>query len=76
MLFWFAGFIALAVFDRDLHDAVVFYYGFVYEGCDGTGNICEVITAAVVFGAFEWYVPLHWFQWSHGKRRKDSCPRD
>ncbi len=59
MLFWFAGFIALAVFDRDLHYNYYGYFGGVLykgEGCDVIGNLCGVITAAVVFGAFEWYV--------------------
>ena len=55
MLFWFAGFIALAVFDRDLHNVgVVDLEGDVFSGCGLVGNLCGVITAAVVFGAFEW----------------------
>ena len=59
MLFWFAGFIALAVFDRDLHDVdVITYFGNEYRGCDFLGNLCGTITAAVVFGAFEWYVVI------------------
>ena len=52
MLFWFAGFIALAVFHRDLVNDANYYIG----GCDAIGNICGVIEAAVVFGALEWYV--------------------
>jgi len=54
-LFWFAGFIALAVFDNSLHN-VAFgdIYGDVYRGCSVFGNFCALITAAVVFGAFEW----------------------
>ena len=40
-LFWFAGFIALAVF---LSDRVCF------------GSVCSAAKAAAVFGAFEWYV--------------------
>jgi hypothetical protein len=41
MLFWFAGFIALAVF---LGDRVCF------------GSVCSSAKAAAVFAAFEWYV--------------------
>lgn len=41
MIFWFAGFIALSVYRGDQHD------------CDGF-RVCDVITAACVFGAFEW----------------------
>ncbi|KAL8679979.1 MAG: hypothetical protein Q9186_003795 [Xanthomendoza sp. 1 TL-2023] len=40
MLFWFAGFIALAVWYNDLP--------FCY------GKVCNVIVASIVFGAFEW----------------------
>lgn len=43
MLFWFAGFIALAVF---LTDRVC------------VGRVCDSAKAATVFAAFEWYV-LH-----------------
>lgn len=39
MIFWFAGFIALAVF---LADRVCF------------GHVCSAAKAAAVFGAFEW----------------------
>jgi hypothetical protein len=39
MLFWFAGFIALAVF---LSDRVCF------------GHVCNAAKAAAAFGAFEW----------------------
>jgi len=39
MLFWFAGFVALAVF---LGDRVCF------------GHVCSAAKAAAVFGAFEW----------------------
>lgn len=39
MIFWFAGFIAVAVF---IHD----------RGCFGT--VCSAAKAAAVFGAFEW----------------------
>jgi len=45
MLFWFAGFIALAVFH---HDLILCY-----------GNVCNVMVAAIVFAAFEWYVHFH-----------------
>jgi hypothetical protein len=41
MTFWFAGFIALAVF---LSSRVCF------------GNVCNVAKAAVAFGAFNWWV--------------------
>lgn len=41
MIFWFAGFIALAVF---LDDRVCF------------GHVCSAAKAAAVFAAFEWYV--------------------
>lgn len=65
MLFWFAGFVALAVFHRDLvNDANFFFVG----GCDDLGNTCGVIEAAVVFGALEWYVKLPCQQW--------TAPRD
>ena len=40
MIFWFAGFIALAVF---LSDRVCF------------GHVCSAAKAAAVFAAFEWY---------------------
>lgn len=40
MLFWFAGFVALAVF---LGDRVCF------------GSVCSCAKAATVFAAFEWY---------------------
>ena len=58
-LFWFSGFIALAVFDRNLHRDYYFfgvYYAGYGDACDAVGYLCPVITAAVVFGAFEWYV--------------------
>lgn len=41
MLFWFAGFIALAIF---LSDRVCF------------GTVCSVAKAGTAFAAFEWYV--------------------
>ncbi len=55
-LFWFAGFIALAVYDHNLHDVGFgdIYNGDVYGACSVLGNYCGLITAAVVFGAFEW----------------------
>lgn len=40
MLFWFAGFIALAVFHSNLGEC--------------RGRVCDDLVAAVVFGAFEW----------------------
>jgi hypothetical protein len=42
-LFWFAGFIAAAVFLND-------------RACFGT--VCNTAKASIAFGAFEWYVPL------------------
>lgn len=42
MLFWFAAFIALAVWKSNLFDCY--------------GGICDKIIAGIVFGAFEWYV--------------------
>ncbi|MCJ1483160.1 hypothetical protein MMC06_003327 [Schaereria dolodes] len=44
MLFWFAGFIALAVFLTGLTLCV--------------GHVCRAAQAAAVFAAFEWYVVL------------------
>jgi hypothetical protein len=43
MLFWFAGFIALAVLLTDV-------------GCGKYWGVCRASEAATVFGAFEWYV--------------------
>ena len=63
MLFWFAGFIALAV----LHHRVEEVYfqdrvGNVYKGCAVAGGFCGEIAAAVVFGALEWWVsPVFFF---------------
>lgn len=55
MLFWFAGFVALAVFH---HQAEEVYlgdgYGDVYKGCSIAGGFCGEVEAAVVFGALEW----------------------
>ena len=42
MIFWFAGFIALAVFINNLLFC--------------RGNVCRAAQAATVFGAFSWYV--------------------
>ena len=44
MIFWFAGFIALAVFLSGLNLCL--------------GNVCRSAEAATVFGAFEWYVDI------------------
>ena len=52
-LFWFAGFIALAVLYHDGF-ATDYYYSIAF--CDAIDNGCSVMEAAVVFGAFEWYV--------------------
>lgn len=43
MVFWFAGFLAAAVFLSGL------------DFCKGT--VCGAARGAVVFGAFEWYAP-------------------
>jgi hypothetical protein len=43
MLFWFAGFIAVAVLLTDI-------------GCSRYWGVCRASEAAVVFAAFEWYV--------------------
>ncbi|KAF6222015.1 hypothetical protein HO133_001983 [Letharia lupina] len=55
MLFWFAGFIALAVYH---HQAERVYLGDglgdVYKGCTLAGGFCGEIEAAAIFGAFEW----------------------
>lgn len=55
MLFWFAGFIALAVLHHQVEN-VYFGDGFgdLYKGCSFAGGICGQIEAAVVFGALEW----------------------
>ena len=42
MLFWFAAFVALAVYRND-----------DFSRCHGF-RLCKTVTAAVVFGAFEW----------------------
>ena len=42
MLFWFATWVALAVFRDDLFACY--------------GRICDTLTAGIVFGAFTWYV--------------------
>ena len=56
MLFWFAGFIALAVFHHDLEIDIEFDGWFATRGCSDLFDICPTVEAAVVFGAFEWYV--------------------
>ena len=53
MLFWFAGFIALAVLYHDIVSVANFEF---LSGCGVLGDYCGVSEAAVVFGAFEWYV--------------------
>lgn len=60
MLFWFASFIALAVWYHDLANSGIvfdddFYFG-AYQTCSVIGTYCHQVEAAVVFGAFEWYV--------------------
>lgn len=57
MLFWFAGFIALAVFRARLADIDLVDLDadlFLGRACDNLGNICPCMEAAVVFAAFEW----------------------
>ena len=61
MLFWFAGFIALAVFHHQLEDSGYFVgdiYGDIadFGFCSALPTYCKQIEAATVFGAFEWYV--------------------
>lgn len=48
MLFWFAAFIALAVWKSN-H----------FSGCHV--RFCDTIVAGIVFGAFEWWVFFGWF---------------
>ena len=58
MLFWFAAFIAMAVFHHNLENVDVFD-GFddnVYGVCGLIGSYCPSVEAAAIFGAFEWYV--------------------
>ena len=56
MLFWFAGFIALAVWHHRA-ESVYFYDGYYdYKACATIGGYCRETEAAVVFGAFEWCV--------------------
>ena len=55
MLFWFAGFIALAVFRHDISDTgVEINYSDIFSACSLLSNICPTMEAAVVFGALEW----------------------
>ncbi|KAK0508828.1 hypothetical protein JMJ35_009104 [Cladonia borealis] len=56
MLFWFAAFIAMAVFHHNLEE-VDFFDGFdgnVYGVCGLIGSYCPSVEAAAIFGAFEW----------------------
>jgi hypothetical protein len=46
MLFWFAGWIAVAAMLGD-------------DGCSAHWGPCRSATAGDVFAAFEWYVELH-----------------
>ena len=52
MVFWFAGFIAVAVLRRSLGNVSGSYYYIRYDTC--YGNYCDVLTAEAVFGAFNW----------------------
>ena len=55
MLFWFAGFIALAVLHHQLEDVYLDDgLGDAYKGCALAGGFCGDIEAAAVFGALEW----------------------
>ena len=55
MLFWFAGFIAIAVLHHQLEDVYLDDgFGDLYKGCGLVGGLCGEIEAAAVFGAFEW----------------------
>jgi hypothetical protein len=45
MIFWFAGWVAVAALWGDL-------------GCGSRGGVCGTGTAAIVFGAFIWYVEM------------------
>jgi len=63
MLFWFAAFIALAVYHHQIENSVIEVgdiFGDVaaYNTCASgvAGSYCKQIAAAAVFGAFEWYV--------------------
>ena len=69
MLFWFAGFVALAVFHRDLVNEIDFFF---IGGCNALGNTCGVIEAAVVFGALEWYVKLPCHIWTAPYRQWET----
>jgi len=56
MLFWFAAFIAMAVFHHNLEEVDVLD-GFddnVYGVCGALGSYCPSVEAAAIFGAFEW----------------------
>ena len=54
MLFWFAGFIALAVWHHRAEDVYVGDGYEYFQACSIVGGYCREIEAAVVFGAFEW----------------------
>ena len=63
MLFWFAGFIALAVFRHELSESEAYYgdvFGDIYSAsvCGGSsgllGRWCGELEAAAVFGGLEW----------------------
>ncbi len=58
MLFWFAAFIAMAVFHHSLEEVgyVDDFDDNVYGVCGGIGSYCPSVEAAAIFGAFEWYV--------------------
>lgn len=55
MLFWFAGFIALAVLHHQFEGVYLGDgFGDAYHGCALAGGLCGEIEAAAVFGALEW----------------------
>ena len=58
MLFWFAGFIALAVWIGRANDEYAYDGFYVERACSAAGDYCREVEAAVVFGAFEWLVLL------------------
>lgn len=45
----------MAVFDHRIHNVdLLDGFGDAFSGCSLVGNVCGLLTAAVVFGAFEW----------------------
>ena len=58
MLFWFAGWISLAVLHARAEDTALLLPDGAgvdaFDLCSVVGNICPTIEAAAIFGAFEW----------------------